>query len=452
MKRFSILSIVGLLTLSLQSCFFSEDDIFEESSNQRIESALSEYQTLLTGASNGWKLEYYPGGENHDIGGVVLLLHFEGENVTIMSDKSVKGMDDPDSIRAGEQVTSKFSLLADQSTVLSFSTYNSLIHYWSEPKGVLDADGYEGDFEFVITAATQNDITLKGKKNGAVMHMIRIADNADWNTYISNCNLIRNESAEYATLVGFRNGSTVIPSAYSQENVITFSETDANGKINKRKVSFAYTDKGIRLYAPTTVNGITCDEFIWNNADKSFISTEDANIQLKYVQPTDYIPIEFYTEHQWDLSYTYNFGRKDTTETVTFSRVGQSDTLQTKVTCGGLQIKLNALYNHITGMIEFRTQYLTEVVLTLETGESINSFLHLCPWNDEAGTMYLIEKAGIVSTTTQMEPRILSFTDNGRTSGSDLNGFVFYAFKGENRDSEKIGVLETYNNIILTQK
>ena len=54
MKRFSILSIVGLLTLSLQSCFFSEDDIFEESSNQRIESALSEYQTLLTGASNGW--------------------------------------------------------------------------------------------------------------------------------------------------------------------------------------------------------------------------------------------------------------------------------------------------------------------------------------------------------------------------------------------------------------
>lgn len=61
-------------------------------------------------------------------------------------------------------------------------------------------------------------------------------------------------------------------------------------------------------------------------------------------------------------------------------------------------------------MIEFRTQYLTEVVLTLETGESINSFLHLCPWNDEAGTMYLIEKAGIVSTTTQMEPRILSFT------------------------------------------
>ena len=118
MKRFSILSIVGLLTLSLQSCFFSEDDIFEESSNQRIESALSEYKTLLTGASNGWKLEYYPGGENHDIGGVVLLLRFEGENVTIMSDKSVKGMDDPDSIRAGEQVTSKFSLLADQSSVL----------------------------------------------------------------------------------------------------------------------------------------------------------------------------------------------------------------------------------------------------------------------------------------------------------------------------------------------
>ena len=92
-------------------------------------------------------------------------------------------------------------------------------------------------------------------------------------------------------------------------------------------------------------------------------------------------------------------------------------------------------------MIEFRTQYLTEVVLTLETGESINSFLHLCPWNDEAGTMYLIEKAGIVSTTTQMEPRILSFTDNGRTSGSDLNGFVFYASREKTATAKKIGVI-----------
>ena len=108
MKRFSILSIVGLLTLSLQSCFFSEDDIFEESSNQRIESALSEYQTLLTGASNGWKLEYYPGGENHDIGGVVPY-PFRRRERNYNVRQIGKGMDDPDSIRAGEQVTSKFS-------------------------------------------------------------------------------------------------------------------------------------------------------------------------------------------------------------------------------------------------------------------------------------------------------------------------------------------------------
>lgn len=439
--------------LSLQSCFFSEEDVFEEPSNERIEMAKEEIRTLLTGAPGGWRLEYYPGGEAHDMGGVVLLLRFEGEDVTVMSDRDVKGMDDADSTRAGETVTSKYSILGDRSTVLSFSTYNSLIHYWSEPKGVLDADGYAGDFEFVVTEATQENITLRGKKHGAVMHMARMADNADWGAYVKACNRVRGESAEYMTLVGFRGGEEVIPSAYSQENVITFSSAGSDGQQGeKKKVSFAYTDKGIRLYEPTTVNGVTLGEFTWNNVEKSFTSVSDAEVQLRYVRPADYVPIEFYTENAWDLSYTYNFGRSEATEVVSFTRAGDSDTLWTKITCSGLGMDVAAVYNHTTGMIEFRTQYLTAVVLTLNTGESINAYMHLCPWNDADQTMYLVDKAGIVSTTVQADPRVLTFTDNGRVSGSDLNGFVFYAFGGEGRDSERLGVLETYNNITLTQR
>ena len=406
MKRFSILSLICLAAFTLQSCLFSEDDIFEDSSTNRTNQALDNYQALLTSATNGWKLEYYPGGKSHDIGGVTMLMKFEGEDVTIMSDTKVQGFNDKTETQAGERVTSKFTLIADQGPVLSFSTYNVLIHYWSEPKGGLDVDGYAGDFEFVITDARENEVTLKGKKHGTIMHMTKLANDVDWDAYIAACNKIRT----------------------------------------------AYTDKGIRLYSPTTVNGVECDNFVWDNETKSFTSTSDNSVELKYVRPTDYVPIEFYTEHQWTLEYTYNFGQKDTVETVSFTRLENTDTLQTQISALNLKFKVKAVYNRTTGMIEFRTQYLDMVVLSTEEEGEMDAYIHLCPWDENAGNMYLMPKAGIVSYTTQMTPRILEFTDNGRISESSINGFVFYAFKGEDRASEQLGVLNTYSEIKLKQK
>ena len=452
MKRFSILSLICLAAFTLQSCLFSEDDIFEDSSTNRTNQALDNYQALLTSATNGWKLEYYPGGKSHDIGGVTMLMKFEGEDVTIMSDTKVQGFNDKTETQAGERVTSKFTLIADQGPVLSFSTYNVLIHYWSEPKGGLDVDGYAGDFEFVITDARENEVTLKGKKHGTIMHMTKLANDVDWDAYIAACNKIRTESEEYGTLVGFKGETTFTPSAFSQENVITFSETASNGETTKRKVSFAYTDKGIRLYSPTTVNGVECDNFVWDNETKSFTSTSDNSVELKYVRPTDYVPIEFYTEHQWTLEYTYNFGQKDTVETVSFTRLENTDTLQTQISALNLKFKVKAVYNRTTGMIEFRTQYLDMVVLSTEEEGEMDAYIHLCPWDENAGNMYLMPKAGIVSYTTQMTPRIHELTGNGRISESSINGFVFYAFKGEDRASEQLGVLNTYSEIKLKQK
>ena len=452
MKRFSILSLICLAAFTLQSCLFSEDDIFEDSSTNRTNQALDNYQALLTSATNGWKLEYYPGGKSHDIGGVTMLMKFEGEDVTIMSDTKVHGYNDKEETQAGQRVTSKFKLIADQGPVLSFSTYNVLIHYWTEPRGGLDVDGFAGDFEFVITAATENELTLKGKKHGTVMHMKRLADATDWGAYIAACNAIRTESEEYGTLVGFKGAETFTPSAFSQENVITFSETSANGETSKRRVSFAYTDKGLRLYSPTLVNGVECDNFIWDNATKSFTSTSDNTIQLKYVRPADYVPIEFYTNHTWELTYDYDFGKSDTTETISFTRMEDTDTLQTKISALGMKFKVKAVYNHTTGMLEFNTQYLDMVVLSTEEEGEMDAYIHLCPWDENAGNMYLTPKAGLVSHTTQMSPRIFEFTDNGRISESSVNGFVFYAFKGVDRTSDQLGVLNTYSQIKLKQK
>lgn len=452
MNKYIFLCLTYLSAFALQSCYFSEDDIFDQSPSERVDLVSSEYKKILTDAPNGWLMEYYPGGETHDIGGVVWLLKFSGEEVTVMSDSQVQGYDDPEPTLPGESVTSIYRITSEQGAVLSFSTYNSLIHYYSEPRGGFDADGFQGDFEFIITSATADKVHLKGKKHGTAMTMKRLPSDMDWTTYINDCQRIYNESAEYGTLVGFHGDAKFAPSAFAQENVITFSEQGEGGQLNKRKVSFAYTDMGIRLYEPTNINGQTLYEFKWNNADKTFYSTTNENTMLRYVRPDDYVPIEFYTENDWELSYTFEFGMKDTVETVRFTRIEDTDTLKTKISAGNIKFDIKAIYNHTTGMLEFRTQYLNVVMLTLTTGENIDAYIYLCPWNDEAGTMYMTEKAGIVSHTTNMTPRELKFTDNGRTAGSDLNGFVLYGFGGREMSSEKLGVLGTYNEITFKQK
>lgn len=141
MNKYIFLCLTYLSAFALQSCYFSEDDIFDQSPSERVDLVSSEYQKILTDAPNGWLMEYYPGGETHDIGGVVWLLKFSGEEVTVMSDSQVQGYDDPEPTLPGESVTSIYRITSEQGAVLSFSTYNSLIHYYSEPRGGFDADG-----------------------------------------------------------------------------------------------------------------------------------------------------------------------------------------------------------------------------------------------------------------------------------------------------------------------
>ena len=440
-------ALAALCTLSLHSCFFSEDDVFDTPAMERSQQLRSHYQETLTSAPNGWLLEYYPGGKNHNIGGIALLMRFEGEDVTIMSDTESRAFNSDETINPGTAVTSQYKITADQSIVLSFCTYNTLIHAWSEPRGVLDVDGYSGDFEFVITGEDADGLTLRGKKHNAAMKLRRMPEGKDWSTYIQDCCRTRLASQDWGTLVGYQAGRKFAPSAYAQDNVIRLGqdEYDAQQSI----VSFTYTDKGMRLYEPTTYGGVECYEFEWDNGEHAFYSTASHDVKLQYERPAYYLPIEYYTDHTWEMYYSYNFGQKDTMQVIRFSRTADTDTLVASVGVSTLKLPFKALYNKTTGKIEFRTHYVEQLVLTMTDGTNVAAYVHLCPWNDMSMNMYFIEEAGIVSRTLQMEPRILTFTDNGRVSDADNNGLVLFAFKGPSRSDERLGALETFNNITL---
>lgn len=157
-KNRTIYFLLALVCLGLQSCLFQEEDYFDDSSANRATADVKRCSELLEAAPNGWVMEYYV-GKDYSLGGITLLCKFDGQRVTMAS--QIAGAD--------ETVSSLYSVKSEQATMLSFDTYNYLVHYFGQPQGSMadDPNGtLGGDYEFVISDATADRIELKGKKYG----------------------------------------------------------------------------------------------------------------------------------------------------------------------------------------------------------------------------------------------------------------------------------------------
>ena len=72
-KYLSIYTLLALACIVLQSCLFSEEEIFDESSANRATADVIKCQEILKDVPNGWKLEYYI-GSNYSAGAITLLM------------------------------------------------------------------------------------------------------------------------------------------------------------------------------------------------------------------------------------------------------------------------------------------------------------------------------------------------------------------------------------------
>ena len=151
-KNRTIYFLLALVCLGLQSCLFQEEDYFDDSSANRATADVKRCSELLEAAPNGWVMEYYV-GKDYSLGGITLLCKFDGQRVTMAS--QIAGAD--------ETVSSLYSVKSEQATMLSFDTYNYLVHYFGQPQGSMadDPNGtLGGDYEFVISDATADRIEL----------------------------------------------------------------------------------------------------------------------------------------------------------------------------------------------------------------------------------------------------------------------------------------------------
>ena len=141
-KSIFIFMLMALPTLLLTSCLKDQEDKFDEPAAIRMNNYLQNTADLLKGNPNGWVLNYFPDRDQY-YGGYVYTLKFDEQDVEARSELA-----EPE-----QTFVSKYRLLNDDGPILSFDTYNEVLHFFATPSaGAYEA--YDGDFEFIILSAT----------------------------------------------------------------------------------------------------------------------------------------------------------------------------------------------------------------------------------------------------------------------------------------------------------
>lgn len=273
MKKIVLYGLMACITWSMQSCLFSEDDLFEVSSAERENAAVEELSQVLVSSEGGWKLGYRYGGSSGDGGAVNIFLKFTDKEVEMASDFQTS------SYTAGDVKTSRYSIQSYQGTMLTFDSYNPILHSFCQPNSYMDP-GYEGDYEFIVRSVSENEIILTGKKYGVEMALTRLEPATDWEGYLTAAANIDVES-DFTSFNMLVNGKNI---GKIQRNGRTFilASQDEFGTVSYTYVPFIFTDKGMNLIRPLTVGEVMVQNFTWDFNSNSFICT-DNGVDVKWV-------------------------------------------------------------------------------------------------------------------------------------------------------------------------
>lgn len=268
------LFIVGVILL-LVSCFKEDKTIFDTSSSARVEADLMSYKAILTDAPYGWIMEYYPEKEERSMGGVLFCCRFSGDTAYLCMEHGVTGYP------AGTVVPSLCQLKVEQGVLLSFNTYNPLLHLFGEPESSSNVEGYAGDYEFVIREADATTVTMTGKKWKNVCRLTRLEEPAaDYLAKLWNMDEVVNELGEEVIKIKIGENSHQVnfSPAFSSRQLLVNLKTEANAD-SMLQVAWICTATSIKLYEPLYLDGVTITEFVPNESGTALV-TPDGKVEL----------------------------------------------------------------------------------------------------------------------------------------------------------------------------
>lgn len=269
-------------------CSPHTDNVFDASPAVRQQQAIAEYSKQLVSSEYGWAMDFYP--SDMALGGIAYTARFTDREVELTTEMEIKNTaGDKKTYAAGQMVKSEYRILAGQGVMLTFDTYNALMHYWSQPSGT-NSEGFSTDYEYVFVSATPDEIVLRGRKYGHLLrlHPLREAADSYINKVIQMRSLLSGIPRKRVVVDGQSIPVTVMSSHFQYVE---------DGK--QQDVPYIYTDTGIRLYQPVTLQGAELSEMTLDATTRDLIST-DGHVVLPL--PT---PLEQFcgTVSQWHFIY-----------------------------------------------------------------------------------------------------------------------------------------------------
>lgn len=391
---------LGLMVATLPSCLKDDKANFSGSPAARLDEAVKVNKQILESAPNGWSLGYYA-GRNYSGPGFTLTLKFKDGKAYIMGDNK-------DATTVG---VSEYDVVKDQGVVLTFPTYNSVIH---ELAGASQGypEGLQGDYEFAILEANANFIRLRGKKwkNEMILTPIK---NQTQEEFIQKVLTIREgmTTNNYHFILGKDTLSA------GEVNVDTRRLT---AKINNVSYDLAYnlTDTGLNLSSPIKIGAKEYSSFTWNEADKSFNNGE---LSIRLYIPKSHKSIDFWAHKTWILQMDNPPGvRKRLVTTLHLTAKPGSNTLEGELTFLDKKYKIGAIpYDPSTGTISLIGQPIPDARYA--------NGIAFIPVGEGQGSPTLLDK--------QADSHRLTFTWNEEenravATGTQLSDGTVYGFVG----------------------
>ena len=154
------LLLIGLFAATTVACSRDEESLFDKSAAERAQEAIETAFDVLTSNEVGWEVAYFPNLEASSKGYNMVWKFNANGKVSATAKNSTTTMN-----KMMTDSASTWAVKSDYGPILTFDTYNKVIHAFSDPQE--NGAGLLGDYEFLILKATPEVVILKGKKHSA---------------------------------------------------------------------------------------------------------------------------------------------------------------------------------------------------------------------------------------------------------------------------------------------
>lgn len=391
--------LLGMLfcTLTFQSCLKDDEEVFDKNPSERLQQYLSEVKNVLMSAENGWLLEMFP-SSSRKYGGYAFVVRFDEEKVYAHSELAVN---------SNLEVESLYKMTDDDGPVLSFDTYNALLHYLSTPSsGAYEA--FQGEFEFVIMEATSDYIILRGKKTNNIMFMKKMTVSPQ--VYLDKLKAIQ-ESMVLSGFSGTVGGIGLTGTIDVDRRQISFR---ANGE--SIACSYVLTDYGLRLYLPLEVAGVVLEEFTLDPETNSLTAREGTNVVFNAVFPQGW---RSYADYVGKYELVFNGNQR---VNVTLTPAGD-----------GASYLMSGLNEKFTVTLNYQRSSGTLSWLSQKIGDNGSNEIWLCAWDAGPGRLTWTTTIGMCTEWNGDEQNpVYTWKDYGTWSGYNVNSFLMWQLSGGN--------------------